>query len=320
MTGISMPNGEQELANLSLLCGKVFGHENFLTIIARISKTASNQGKYFAPSCDFVVCYAKNKSHISTSDFYDEVDEDLYAKEDEKGRYRDDIALFQSSLETRLNLRYYIQCPDGSLVIPPGSTLPQQKKEGVPVSIFKETKKSPLLDQDGTRSKYNVYVKSYLETRKDKGVKPRNFLIDKNFLNRRGTDYLKTLGLDFPYSKPKELIIHLLEKVHLAKDAIVLDFFAGSGTTGEAVLELNREEKSQRKFILCTNNEGQIAEEVCYPRLRKVIKGYVKKNKADEMIKGLEGNLQYFQTDLISVENLLNISDEKRHELTEKAG
>src|SRR5947209_278760 len=69
--------GEQELANLNLLCGKIFGHENFLTIMARISKTASNQGKYFAPSCDFVVCYAKNKSHISTSDFYDEVDEDL---------------------------------------------------------------------------------------------------------------------------------------------------------------------------------------------------------------------------------------------------
>lgn len=336
--------GEQELANLNLLCGKVFGHENFLTIIARISKTASNQGKYFAPSCDYVVGYARNKLRVDTSNFYDEVDEDLYAKEDEKGRYRDDIALFQSSLETRMNLRYYIQCLDGSLVIPPGKTSPPLKKEGVSVSsaiagvdkqwrwsyqklvqdrhllVFKETKTSPLLDQDGNKSKYNIYVKSYLETRKDKGVKPRNFLIDKIFLNRRGTDYLKTLGLDFPYSKPKELIIHLIEKIHLTKDAIILDFFAGSGTTGEAVLELNQEEKSQRKFILCTNNEGQIAEEVCYPRLEKVIKGYVKKNKVDEAIKGLGSNLQYFQTDLISVKKLTDISDEKRHELTEKAG
>jgi len=125
--------GEQELANLNLLCGKVFGHENFLTIMARISKTASNQGKYFAPSCDYVVSYARSKAHIDTSNFYDEVDEDLYTKEDKNGKYRDDIAFYQSGREIRLNLRYYIQCPDGSLVIPPGKTLPSQKKEGLTV-------------------------------------------------------------------------------------------------------------------------------------------------------------------------------------------
>ena len=335
--------GEQELANLNLLCGKVFGHENFLTIMARRMKAGSNQGRFFAPSCDFIVCYAKNKIRIDTSNFYDEIDEDSYTKEDENGKY-EEKGLFQSSLETRMNLRYYIQCPDGSLVIPPGKTLPQQKKEGISVSsaingidkqwrwsyetlnsnkhllVFKETKNSPLLDQDGNKSKYNIYVKSYLETRKEKGVKPRNFLVDKNFLNSRATNHLKNLGLDFPYSKPKELIIHLIKITHSPKDAIILDFFAGSGTTGEAVLELNQEEKSQRKFILCTNNEGQIAKEVCYPRLEKIIKGYAKKNKVDETVKGLGGNLQYFQTDLISVEKLTNISDEKRHELTEKAG
>ena len=53
--------GEQELADLNLLCGKAFGYENFLTIMARRCKAGSNQGKFFAPSCDFVVCYAKNK-------------------------------------------------------------------------------------------------------------------------------------------------------------------------------------------------------------------------------------------------------------------
>src|SRR5438132_12071991 len=120
--------GEQELANLNLLCGKVFGHENFLTIIARISKTASNQGRYFAPSCDYVICYAKNKKRIDTSNFYDEVDEDLYTKEDENGRYRDDIAFYQSGRGGEVpNLRYYIQCPDGSLVIPPGNIFPLEK-------------------------------------------------------------------------------------------------------------------------------------------------------------------------------------------------
>jgi len=218
--------GEQEVANLNLLCGKVFRHENFLTLIARISKTASDKGSHFAPSCDYVVCYAKNKANIDTSNFYDEVDEDLYTKEDKDGRYRDDIALYQSALDTRPNQRYFIKCPDGSFVIPPGKSMPKEIKEGAKANpikgdgvwrwsidngfkdkkhllVFKETKNSPLLNQNGKQAKYNIYTKSYLEERKGKGTKPRNFLVDKKFLNRRGSDYLKTLGLDFPYSKPK---------------------------------------------------------------------------------------------------------------------
>lgn len=335
--------GEQEVSNLNLLCGKIFRHENFLTLIARISKTASDKGNHFAPSCDYIVCYAKNISNIDKSNFYDEVDEDLYTKEDEKGMYRDDIALYQSSLDTRPNQRYFIKCPNGSLVIPPGQSMPKEKKGGakaVPIKgdgvwrwsldegfkekshllVFKETKNSPLLDQNGEKAKYNIYTKSYLEERRDKGTKPRNFLVDKKFLNRRGSDYLKTLGLDFPYSKPKELIDHLMKIAHVPKDAIILDFFAGSGTTGEAVLDLNNEDKGNRKFILCTNNEGEIAEEVCYPRIEKIINGYTKKAKKTEKIKGLGGNLQYFKTAVIPVERIDNINDKQRHELTEKAG
>ena len=319
--------GEQEVANLNLLCGKVFRHENFLTLISRISKTASDKGNIFAPSCDYIVCYAKNKAKIDTSNFYDEVDEDLYTKEDKDGRYRDDVALYQSGLiGLRPNCRYFIKAPDGSKVIPPEGKFwrwePKTSEKNKALLVFKETKNSPLLDQNGKKAKYNIYTKSYLEERRDKGTKPRNFLVDKKFLNRRGSDYLKTLGLDFPYSKPKELIDHLMRIAHIPQDAIILDFFAGSGTTGEAVLDLNNEDKGKgkRKFILCTNNEGQIAEEVCYPRIEKIIKGYTKKSKNSEKIKGLGGNLQYFKTDLIPVERIDNINDKQRHELTEKAG
>lgn len=338
--------GEQEASNLNLLCGKIFRHENFLTLISRISKTASDKGNIFAPSCDYVVCYAKNKANIDASNFYDEVDEDLYTKEDKDGIYRDDIALYQSALDPMRgcsNQRYFILCPDNSLVIPPGNIFPTEKKEASHIKpsskedkvwrwtfetylkkkhllVFKETKNSPLLDQNGKQAKYNIYTKSYLEERKDKGTKPRNFLIDKKFLNRRGADYLKTLGIDFPYSKPKELIDHLMKIAHIPQDAVILDFFAGSGTTGEAVLDFNNEDKGKRKFILCTNNEGEIAEEVCYPRIEKIIKGYTKKAKTSEKIKGLGGNLQYFTTALIPVDRVDNVSDKQRHELTEKAG
>jgi len=76
------------------------------------------------------------------------------------------------------------------------------------------------------------------------------------------------------------------------KNAIILDFFAGSGTTGHAVSILNKEDGGNRQFILCTNNENGIAQEVCYPRIKAVIKGH--KDYLD--ITGIPSNLKYFKT------------------------
>ena len=74
----------------------------------------------------------------------------------------------------------------------------------------------------------------------------------------------------------------------------MLDFFAGSGTTGHATLEMNKEDGGARQFILCTNNENNIAEEITYPRICNVIKGY-RKSVKDEVV-GLGGNLKYYRT------------------------
>lgn len=76
------------------------------------------------------------------------------------------------------------------------------------------------------------------------------------------------------------------------KDAIILDFFAGSGTTGHAVSILNKEDEGKRQFILCTNNENNIATEVCYPRTKAVMR--VHKNYPD--ITGIKSNLKYYKT------------------------
>ena len=95
----------------------------------------------------------------------------------------------------------------------------------------------------------------------------------------------------FDYPKPVELIKYILQ-LHLNKSATILDFFAGSGTTGQAVLQLNKEDGGNRHFILCTNNENNICTEVCYPRITKVIKGY--KNINGDKVEGLGGNLKYF--------------------------
>ena len=84
----------------------------------------------------------------------------------------------------------------------------------------------------------------------------------------------------FDYPKPVEFMKKLIRH-YINKDTIVLDFFAGSGTTGQAVLELNREDGGKRKFILCTNNENDIAYNVTYERLYRIMKGKGTKGETD---------------------------------------
>jgi len=82
------------------------------------------------------------------------------------------------------------------------------------------------------------------------------------------------------------------------KNSTVLDYFAGSGTTGHAVLMLNKEDGGNRRFILCTDNENGIAREICYPRINKVIKGH----KEYPDITGIKANLKYFKAEFVDAE------------------
>ena len=107
------------------------------------------------------------------------------------------------------------------------------------------------------------------------------------------------------------------------KNAIVFDYFAGSGTTGHAVMILNKEDDGNRKFILCTNNEnnngngaGGIAEKVCYPRIKKVIEGH----KDWPNITKIPANLIYFKTEMIDIDHISHVSDEQKIKLTYQAG
>ena len=114
--------------------------------------------------------------------------------------------------------------------------------------------------------------------------------------------------MDFPSQKPIGLIKFLLE-VTTNKDSIICDFFAGTGSTGEAVLDLNRDDNGNRKFILCTNNENNIATDICYPRIKKAIFGF--KNRP-----ALGGNLKYFKTDFVDYDEP---TDKNKIKLTKQA-
>jgi adenine-specific DNA-methyltransferase len=96
----------------------------------------------------------------------------------------------------------------------------------------------------------------------------------------------------FSYPKPTRLIEKLICATRI-DNATVLDFFAGSGTTAHAVLKLNARDSGHRHFILCTNNENNICEEVTYERICQVVNGYCD-------VAGIPANLKYYRTDFVS--------------------
>lgn len=328
---VSIDDNEQ--ARLKLLMDEVFGAENFLANIPRAIKMGSNKGTHFAPTIDYIVAYANKLSALP--EFSIPVTEEYKKKfkyVDEHGRYFTDKGLYQSSLDSRPNQRYYIQAPDGSFCIPPGTVFPQEVNDAAKVRplsnndkvwrwsdvrylteignlIFKKTKNSPLLNEKGQQSIWNVYTKQYLDESIEGGTRPRNLFLE--FPNAKGTSEVKSIGVGFSFPKPSSLISHLLRIVD-RKDAVILDFFAGSGTTAHAVAELNKEDGGTRQCILVTdggktevtgesskNAKGEtvnIAEEITYERVRRVLTG---KDWADgKEHDPLGGNLRYFKVEM----------------------
>ena len=123
---------------------------------------------------------------------------------------------------------------------------------------------------------------------------------DTKFLTSAGSRDIKAVfnrNPAFSFPKPVSLIREVLMRV-ADKNSIILDFFAGSGTTAQAVLELNKEDGGNRKFILCTNNENGICENITYQRIKTVITG--KREDGSEYSDGIPANLKYYRTDFIS--------------------
>jgi len=249
---------DNEVDNLKKICNEVFGNLNFVGCIVKKTKLTSNNGTYFAPSHEYVLIYAKNINLLPG--FNDPLAQEdpeylkLFKYEDSYSKYNI-VGLYQPSLtlERSRNARYYIICPDGSKCIPPEgkrwrvierSYFEMLDKDLI---VFKETKTSPLIDENANQSKWNIYTKIYLKDRLDSGMRPNTFL-DK-FPNSEASKELIKLNIPFDFSKPRRFIQYLVQ-ICGCKGGIVLDFFSGSATTAHAVMQLNAEDGGNRKFIM----------------------------------------------------------------------
>lgn len=169
------------------------------------------------------------------------------------------------------------------------------------------------------KGKFRIFKKRRLTD--DAGKKPKSIWYNSRYdASTYGIMVLQDIfgrGNHFNYPKSLLLMEDIL-KITSEPDSLILDYFAGSGTTGHATLNLNKQDGGNRRFVLCTNNENKICEEVTYERLKRVMKGY--KNKKEEKVEGLGGNLSYFKTDLVNVDKLRRVSDDAKIKITYQAG
>lgn len=314
--------GDEEVAQLKLLCDSIF---DVIALVPRIAKKGSDQGTHFRPTKDYIVVCAKFitnvlgfvDSNIREVKEYDLVDENTGRK------FRKGHSLYQASLDPLRgckNQRYFIEAPDGSLVIPPGENMPVLKIDGdkvVPQTrndkvwrwsvesylnkkehiMFCKSKRSPLIDSEGLHTDWNVYeIKYQDEEEAEITTLPNDFISD--YPNSMGTTLLNKMKISFSFSKPVELVKYLLEIIDANAPQVVLDFFAGSGTTLHATMQLNAEDGGHRQCILVTNNENNICEEVTYVRNKRVINGYT--TPRGEKVEGLKNNsLRYYKTEML---------------------
>jgi len=291
---------DNEVHHLRMIMDEIFGEENFISTFVRKSGIAPRQdAKYIATQHDYVVCYSKNISQVNVNRKISEAKgfdfEDEYVNE--RGKFRLN-KLDRGSIHYSEGLDYPIIAPDGSEIWPGGDPADKRwtwrwSKEKVEWGIkngfivFKKNKDGDwsvyykeyeLVDNEGNpRERTNPYDTFIMEAYNERGNADINNLFDNRV---------------FDYPKPVDLITHLL-KIATDPDSLILDFFAGSGTTGHAVWDLNKEDGGNRKFILVNLDEEVQDEEVkkefptvadiCIERLRRVSEKY-KNEKQQKLI------------------------------------
>lgn len=285
---------DNEDAQLKLLCDEIFSPENFINkFIWRRNSSGKTEKDKFTVNTEYVLLYSKSREFILNSTYKPlaESTRKLYVKNDGDGRGKYRLYPLQKPKSPGPETTYdYIdnngkvwKCP------PKGWRMKQSKLKA--------------LENDG-RLYMNAKAlseKAYWNERENEGKRIDTLWddISENTVGSKELEIAMGRRDTFDNPKPTALIKRCIDISN--KEAVVLDFFAGSGTTGQAVMQLNNDDGGNRRYILCTNNQNNICEEVTYQRL---------KNIQEE----LPHNLKYFKTNMLedkidSHDNITNLID-----------
>lgn len=307
---------DNELYPLKMICDEIFGEQCFVTNLIWQKKTGASDAKGIATITEYILVYVKDYA-VMDSVFdknYEAFDAKRYRYKDEyfneRGPFYYD-SLDRGSVRYSDTLNYSIKSPNGDDIYPNGRKNFENdgwtwkwSKEKVEwgirngfIDITPSSKK-----ENGWAVRYKIYLNVDNENRPIEKSAPYKNLITTILNANAAADIKKMFNgkTVFQYSKPVGLMGFLLS-CEKNKKALILDFFAGSGTTGQAVLEKNMEDGGNRHFILCTNNENNICEEVTYQRLKTVITG--KCADGSQYSEGLPANLKYYKTDFVDKES-----------------
>ena len=316
---ISIDDNEQ--ANVELLCNEVFGEKNRISKLPRITKSSGKTTDKIAQNHDYILFYAKNIDQVIVTGLPHDDEGFRYSDEYEtsRGRYKLNQTLDYDSLSYSDGLDYPITI-EGITLYPGGSYEKfLERKAGNHRRADWAWRWSPDLYDFGlkngfvvlkkSKNGYRIYTKTYQYAsivkdsdeykvdykERTKPIQSIDF-IDNIFSNDNAKKELGKLFNPIPFDYPKPTsIMNMLLRI-IPHSSTILDFFAGSGTTMHATMQLNKEDGGHRQCILVTNNENNICEEVTYERNKRVIEGYTKPN--GEFVEGLkDNNLRYYKID-----------------------
>lgn len=314
---------DNEFAQLKLLCDAIFDEDNLLDIFyiqVRYAEKSLNEKDDFQKLIEQVLIYAKNVRFFKPNKPKDEYDINKFRfKVIEKGKGKE-VTMGGKKVEIFAPGEYeIIEEEKGSIQLLKATWASGSVLKGNTSGKFFHKYLEDRKGKDGLGYLYKVYgigddgigYRYFTGPKKERATKglfysgvplARRAEIESGNVSLKEKPIINFYdfsadfgniahegGLGFRSGKkPIKMLKHLIN-LHTNKNAIVLDFFAGSGSTGHAVLNLNNEDDGHRTFILCTNNEESICTDTCYPRIKNVIKGW----NGNE---GLDGNLMYFKT------------------------